>query len=223
MPGMETAPGSVPLTNEKWELYCHERALCSSRMLAYRNAGFSSKKEHNWRGNAAKLERNPDIRDRIAWFCRQPEEVIRAKRDRLEGYLWGAMNFDIADYFLDSERPVLTKDGEPVLDRDGKPMFRIVQELKPFSELDAEQRAVIQGLKYTDSGRPIIELASKMQANIELRKMLGIGAAAKATGDEISEMSLDELKAFIAREQIALGINELLKRANAGVASQAEI
>jgi hypothetical protein len=215
-PPNNEAPGSFPLRNARREMYCRERALCSSPLLAYRAAGFKSCDNHAARGNAVKLERSAAVRDRIAYLTRQDEDVIRAKREKLEGYLFAVHNFDIADYYVDVERPLLTKDGDPVLGRDGKPILRTVQELRPFSDLAAEQRAIIQGLKYTDSGRPILELGTKMQANIELRKMHGIGAAAKSIGDEFSSMSMDELKAFIAREQITLGITELVRRASAG-------
>lgn len=209
-------PGSAPLANPKWEMYAQERALCSSRMLAYRAAGFKSQDDHAACGNAAKLERKHGaVRDRIAWLCRQPEEVLRGKRQRIEEFKWNTLNADIGDYYVMVERPILDKEGDPIRDKSGKPMMRLVQDVKPFAEMTPEQRSVIQSLKYTDSGRPNLEFYSKMTAMIELRKMLGIGAAAQTIGDEFSDMTLPELAAFIMREQAAIGIKELAKLANA--------
>lgn len=207
-------PGSQPLANPKWELYARERTLCSSRLLAYRTAGFQSKDDHAARGNAAKLERNQDMRDRIAWLCRQDEDVTRAKRLRIEQFRWDIVNADIKDYFIEDERPVLDKEGAPILDRDGNPKFRIVEELKPFSALTLEQRSVIQSLKYTDSGRPILEFYNKAQTATELSKMLG--TTQQTVADEFGEMSLSELAAFISREQVAIGLKEIARLAGAG-------
>lgn len=209
-------PGSRPLANPKQEAYAKERALCSSRMVAYRNAGFESEDDHAARGNAAKLERKQAVRDRIAWLCRQDEDVLRAKRDKLEALKWSMINVDIGQYFVMVERPVLDKEGKQTFDAGGNPCMRIVQDVKPFSDMTSEQRSVIQSLKYTDSGRPILEFYSKQWAVVELRKMLGIGPNAHTVGDEFADMTLPELASFIMREQAAIGLKELARLANTG-------
>lgn len=201
----DEAPGSRPLGNAKWERYAQERALCSSRMLAYRSAGFESEDDHAARGNAAKLERKASVSDRIAWLCRQEEDILRAKRLRLEQFKWNVWNADIGDYYVMVERPVFDKEGKPVLDIDGRQRMRMVQDVRPFADMTSEQRAVIQSLKYTDSGRPNLELIPKTWADVELRKQLGIGAAVRDEGDEFSRMTREELAAFIARELRAIG------------------
>lgn len=214
-------PGSEPLANAKWELYARERALCCSRMVAYRNAGFESEDDHAARGNAGKLERKRAITDRIAWLCRQDEDVLRAKRQRIEEFKWSVKNADIGSYYVMVELPILNKEGNPVLDDEGKQCVRIVQNLKPFSDMTAEQRSIIQSLKYTDSGRPSLEFYSKQWAVTELGKMLGSNTP--TIGDEFADMSLDELKEVAAREAIALGLTELVKRTNAGRGEQAKV
>jgi hypothetical protein len=211
---IEEIPGSQPLGNAKREAYAQARAIMTPRALAYREAGFQSKDEHAARGNAAKLERAQEVRDRIAWLCRQPEEIIRAKRERLEQFKWNIWFADIGDYYVVVERPILDKEGNPVLDGAGNLRTRLVQDVKPFSDLTFEQRSVIQSLKYTDSGRPNLELYPKTWADVELRKQLGIGAQGREESDEFAGMSLSELAAFIMREQAAIGIKELAKLAN---------
>jgi hypothetical protein len=199
------AAGAQPLANAKRERYAQARAICTPRMLAYREAGFESKDDHASRGNAAKLERSPQVRDRIAWLCREEEEVLRAKRRKIESWLWLAHDMDVADFYVDAKRVATDAEGNVLVDEKGEPRTYIVQDMRPFSELSADQRNVIQSLKYTEKGKPVLEVYSKMQANIELRKMLGIGAAARDEGDEFSRMTRDELAAFIARELRAIG------------------
>lgn len=213
LPGL-IVPGSQPLGNARREAYANERALCSSRLLAYRNAGFKSCSDHDAAGNGAKLERNQEMRDRIAWLCRQPEDVVRAKRARIEQFKWDTLNHRISDYYIMVERPILDKKGDPVLDADGNRCTRLVQDIKPFSQMTDEQVAVIQSLKYTDSGRPILEFYSKQWAATELTKMHG--AAEQTVADEFGEMSLKELAEFISREQAAVGLRELAKLGIAG-------
>lgn len=213
-PSFAVAPGSQPLANPKWELYAHERARCSSRLFAYRNAGFQSKDDHAARGNAAKLERNHAMSARIAWLCRQEEDVTRAKRLAIEQFKWDTLNARISDYYVMIELPILDKGGRPVLDADGAPRTRLVQDIKPFTQMTDEQIAVVQSLKYTDSGRPILEFYSKQWAATELSKMHGV--TQQSVADEFGDMSLKELAAFISREQAAIGLKELAKLANAG-------
>lgn len=207
-------PGSEPLANAKWELYARERALCCSRMVAYRNAGFESEDDHAARGNAGKLERKRAITDRIAWLCRQDEDVLRAKRQRIEEFKWSVKNADIGSYYVMVELPILNKEGNPVLDDEGKQRVRIVQNLKAFSDMTAEQRSIIQSLKYTDSGRPNLELYSKQWAVTELGKTLG--ANEPTIGDEFGDMTLPDLARYITREQVSMGLRELAKRADIG-------
>ena len=213
-----TAAGSQPLANEKWEAYCHSRAIHNSRQVAYQEAGFRSADAHAARGNGAKLERqHPEIRARIAYLGGQKDDVTQRIAAEIVSNYCAIMRVDIADYYNEVERPVLDKEGEPVIDPEsGKPKTRMVQEIKPFSQMTPEQRFSISSLKYTDSGRPNLEFYPKPHAVAELRKMLNIGMSSRTDADEFSEMSMEELKEMAAREALALGLNELAKKSNAG-------
>lgn len=197
---LPTSPGSLPLRNPKQEAYCWEITLHIPKAEAYRRAGFESSDLHAARGNANKLERRADVRDRIAWLSRQDEDVHSAKRKRIEDYLWYAHEINRADFYETIEEPEL---------RDGKETGKIkrYQRLRPFTDLPPEHLALIEGIKYTDSGRPILETVSKQWANQELRKFLGFGAVARDEGDEYSRLADVELFATLRREAAVLGID----------------
>jgi hypothetical protein len=59
------------------------------------------------------------VQDRIAYFCRQDEEVLQEKRKRIEGVLWLVHEANVADLWETVEVPVLHKDGNPVPTRSG--------------------------------------------------------------------------------------------------------
>jgi hypothetical protein len=172
-------PGTFPLRKPAHEIYARERALMLTPLQAARKAGFANMTA----GNATKLDRKRKIRDRIAFLTRQDEEILKDKRARLEAFLWVALEADPCDFFEDAEEPIVDEDGDPVLDADGKPGVRRFQRLKPFSEIDPELRRLIEGLSYTDKGRPNLRTVPKLQANIELRRMLGIDAPPRSKLD----------------------------------------
>lgn len=176
-------PGSAPLRNHRHEHYARKRSLLMPRLEAARAAGY----ENMTAGNAAKLDRNRKIATRIAYLCRQEEDILKAKRQRIEEFLWNIHEVNYADFWSPDDK--------------GR------QHLKPFSELPLEHQHVIQSLKYTEKGRPVLELYSKLQANMELRKMLGIGAVAADGMDEYSRMADVELFATLRREAAELGID----------------
>jgi hypothetical protein len=70
----------MPLRNERHERFARLRAILTPKLLAAREAGF----ETMTAGNVAKLDRRSDIRARIAALSRMDEEILRAKRERLE-------------------------------------------------------------------------------------------------------------------------------------------
>ena len=116
---------------------------------------------------------------RIAWLVRDDEEILRAKRRRLEEFLWAVHETNYADYWW--------------TDGDGR------ERLRPFSALSHDQQQLIESLKFTEKGRPILSVYSKMQANIELRKLNGIGAVTRDGDDDLSRMSNDELRSELGR------------------------
>jgi hypothetical protein len=66
-------------------------------------------------------------------------------------------------------------DGDPVLDGNGAPVMVKYQRLKLMEELPEDLQRTVEWIKYTESGRPQVVQYSKMLANQELRKLLGIG------------------------------------------------
>lgn len=52
----------------------------------------------------------------------QDEELVKAKRARLEESLWHMLEADVVDVFETIEVPKLNRKGEPALDKDGHPV-----------------------------------------------------------------------------------------------------
>jgi hypothetical protein len=48
---------------------------------------------------SCRLERRPEIRDRIAYLTRQAEELIAEKRQRIEETLWAIHDTDLPRFF----------------------------------------------------------------------------------------------------------------------------
>lgn len=189
----EPQPGSLPLRNPRHERYARFRAHLMPRAEAYRLAGFESEDHHAARGNGAKLERATKMIERIAYLSRQDEDVLRAKRERLEAFLWSVHETNYAEFFQLATRPVLDDEGEPIEDNDGNPVTYQFMDLKPFDQLSEDQQRMIQALNYTEKGRPKLELYSKMQANQELRKLLGIGVVTDEAIDETQRMTTPQI------------------------------
>ena len=94
-----TSPGSRALKNAKYEKYCRLRALAQPRIGAYREVGWQSRTDNAAYINACRLERRPEIRDRIAYLIRQEEDLIEEKRRRIEEQLWAIRGANIQDFF----------------------------------------------------------------------------------------------------------------------------
>jgi hypothetical protein len=73
------APGSRALKNAKYERYCRLRASAQPRIGAYREVGWQSRTDNAAYINACRLERRPEIRDRIAYLT--PRRKILLKRN----------------------------------------------------------------------------------------------------------------------------------------------
>jgi hypothetical protein len=57
--------------------------------------------------------------------------------------------------------------------------MRKIERLKPFSALSPQQRMCIEGLTWTEKGKPNLKLFSKAKANKELRKLIGLDRPTK--------------------------------------------
>ena len=195
-----------PLSDPRYEKYARLRSVLRPRGDAYRQAGFQSESDHAAQGNAAKLEREvPAVEQRIAYLCRQDEQVLAAKRQRIEELLWSMHEFNYAELWKVIEVEKRDKKGDVVKDSDGNPVKVVRQVPKLFTELSEDMQRMIESCNIDEHGRVVPKAYSKMQANQELRKLLGIGVAAREDGD-VSRMSDAELIAELARQAKDLGI-----------------
>ena len=197
----EPEAGSLPLTVRKEELYARARSLNHTPNEAARLAGYAA--EHR---NGPKVEKRRRVQARIAWLMRQPEEVLNIAREELAAFLWRVHRRRVTDFYETVEEPILDKEGNDT----GEVKRR--QRMRPFSDLTPEQETCVEGVRYTEGG-PALSLYSAMQANVELRKLYGIGAVTKGEDDR-SQMSLEALTGRIAEtlRAVGLGIGEALKQ-----------
>jgi Terminase small subunit len=177
VPVADIVPGSRPLSNGRREKYCRLRAMMVPRVAAYKSSGWKVATDVVAGVNAARLENNREIGDRIAYLSRQDEELLRGKRQRLEESLWNILEADPATMF----------DAEGV---------------KDLKSMPAEVRHAIENITVDEKGRlAAAKFYNKLQANQELRKMLGLDKPVPQQS-EFDRMSDADL------------INELAKQAN---------
>jgi hypothetical protein len=168
-------PAAMPLRLCRQERFAQMRSLGLPSLEAAREAGYAAMSPEN----ARKLANKPHVLARVAYLCRRDAEAFDERRAILAERQWLIHESDIADYYEDAEEPGLDAKGNVIHDAQGKPVTRIVQRVKPFSALTREQRMVIDGLTFTEHGTPNLKLASKVEANRELRKLYGLDAAPK--------------------------------------------
>jgi hypothetical protein len=121
--------------------------------------------------------------------------------DRSEESLWYQHEADIGNLFETIEVPKLNRKGEPILDKDGNPVTHKRQVPRDLQTLPPEVRHAIESISVDAKGNTTVKLANKLQANAELRKMLGLDKPAPQQS-EFDRMSDADL------------INELAKQAN---------
>jgi hypothetical protein len=200
-------PGSVPLRNDAHERFAFKRAALMPKAEAYRQAGFTAHTDHAASGNASKLERRNDVADRIAYLRRQDEAILRAKRGRIEEFLWGVHDASVVNLWETVEVECLDKQGNPIT-KDGKLQKRTIQRPRLLSELPEEVASTIETCGPDEHGRVIPKPYSKMTANQELRKLLGIGVVTgRDESDELLRLSDADLIARLAQQARELGIH----------------
>jgi len=199
-------PGSKPLRNERHERFCRLRAALCPKIEAYRRSvGNEDYGEHAARGNASKWERRADVQDRIAYLSRQDEELLQAKRQRIEEMLWLIHEANVADMWEMVQVPKHDAKGNVVLDDNGEAVMKWVQRPKPINEMPEDVQRAVEAMTINEAGFVIPKPYSKLQANAELRKLLGIGLATRDDGD-FSRLSDAELVAQLAAQARELGI-----------------
>ena len=199
-----TSPGSRALKNAKYEKYCRLRALAQPRIGAYREVGWQSRTDNAAYINAWRLERRPEIRDRIAYLIRQEEDLIVEKRRRIEEQLWAIAEANIADYFETHDTVKRDHTGQP--EHDEKGALSVETRVRPrlLTDLPPELAALIEDVTIDSKGRAIPKLYSKLHANAELRKMLNISA--KEAPRDVTQLSDAELIETLARQARELGV-----------------
>jgi hypothetical protein len=198
-------PGSRPLKNAKYEKYCRLRALAYSRTEAYRGVGWETSNDDDVYSNACRLERRPEIQDRIAYLIRQEEDLIEEKRLRIEEQLWSMSHANIQDFFEQYDEPILDKSGNPQIDEKGVPQRRVRERPRLLTELPPELVALVEDVNIDGKGRAIPKLYNKLQANKELRAMLNIGRPEERATD-LSRLSDAELVAQLKAQAQELGV-----------------
>jgi Terminase small subunit len=201
------SPGSRPLKNAKYERYCRLRASALPRIQAYREVGWGSREDDVAYVNACRLERRPEIRDRIGYLTRQEEELVVEKRRRIEEQLWAVLEADIGDFFETVEVAKSDKDGKAETDEAGKMLTVKKQRPRLLSDLPPDLRKAIEHIQVDARGNAVPQLYSKLQANAELRKMLNIGGQKDRPETDVSRLSDAELIAQLADQAKQLGVD----------------
>lgn len=199
-------PGSKPLRDTKKERFCRLRAVLRPKADAYRQAGYVAESDHAAAGNASRLERRSDVAERIAYLCRGDEETLKEKQRRLEEMLWLIHEANVADMWTMVEVPAYDRKGNPIIDGEtGKPATKFVQRPKNIDDMPEDVQRAIEAITINEAGHVIPKPYSKLQANQELRKLLGIGAVSR-DDDGLPRLSDAELVAQLASQARELGI-----------------
>jgi len=206
------SPGSRAVKNAKYERYCRLRASAQPRIAAYREAGGETSDDDDAYSNACRLERRPEIRDRIAYLTRQAEELIAEKRQRIEEQLWSVLEADIGDFFEAYETVKRDHTGQPVREtiqtKTGEiSALSTERRVRPklLVDLPPTVRKQIEEVRVDSRGRLIPRLYSKLAASKELRNMLDLNA--KSDAADVTKLSDEELITTLAAQARELGVD----------------
>jgi hypothetical protein len=206
VPATFDLPGSKPLRDHKKERFCRLRAVLRPKADAYRQAGWKSESDHAAAGNASRLERRQDVIERIAFLSRQEDEILRIKRERLEELLWTIHEANISQMWEMQEVLAYDRKGNAIIDGEtGKQATKFVQRPKSIHDMPEDVQRAVESISINEAGFVIPKPYSKLQANAELRKLLGIGSVQRDDG-ELSRLSDQELVAQLAKQAQELGV-----------------
>ena len=200
------SPGSRALKNAKYERYCRLRASALPRIRAYREVGWGSREDDVAYINACRLERRPEIQDRIAYLTRQEEELVVEKRRRIEEQLWAIHEADIGEFFETYEVAKTDKNGNIETDENGKMVTIEKERPRRLSNIPAEMRRNIEKVTIDGKGPAMPQLYSKLAASQELREMLNIGGQKDRPETDVSRLSDAELIQQLTDQAKQLGI-----------------
>jgi hypothetical protein len=155
--------------------------------------------------NACRLERRPEIQDRIGYLTRQEEELVVEKRRRIEETLWAIHEANIGDLWETYEVAKVGKDGKAETDEAGNMLMVKKERPRLISELSPDIAKLIEDVTADSKGRLIPKLYSKLQASKELRAMLNIDGQKNRPETDVSRLSDAELIQQLADQAKELG------------------
>jgi hypothetical protein len=141
------------LRNPKHEQFARERSFLTAPLVAARAAGYVKMTA----GNAAKLDRNPKIRARIAELSKDDEDLVALKRRYLERLLMRVASADALDVW------------EPVIGANGKPTPGKYR-LKDLLSLPDDLRQAVASVTI-DGAKVKVEMLDKLTATAQLQKL----------------------------------------------------
>ncbi len=203
------SPGSQPLRKASHELYARYRAQSLPRIDAYRKANqrFNRGRSPTYTdavasASAFKLERKPQVAQRIQNLTRDEVSLISAKRQRIEERLWSIHEASIKSFFEGYDEVTKSKDNNA----DGEITVETTPKERPrrLVDLPDEIAALVEDVTIDSKGRAIPKLYSKLAASKELRAMLNIGKPTEAS--EVSRLSDAELVAQLSDQAKQLGV-----------------
>jgi hypothetical protein len=207
--------GSRPLKNSRHEQYARYRAQALSRIEAFRKVAHqpNDKTAHNL---GSRIEKKPQVRDRIDYLTKQAEERIAEKRARIEERLWAIHEANIQDFFIAETVKPGAANSETANKANNQAENSMAGEVgvcpetrdvpRRISELDPETAKLIEDVTIDSRGRLIPKLYSKTWANAELRKMLNIGGQKEREQTDLSRLSDAELIQRLADQAKELGV-----------------
>jgi hypothetical protein len=198
------SPGSRPLRNSRRERYCRSRAAALPRIAAYREAGWTTIDDDAAYSNGCRLERRPEIRDRIAYLTRQAEEMIAVKRQRVESQLWSIAEGNIQDFFEEYLVVKRNHEGRTETDENGAISHETRARPRSLATLPRELAALIEEVRVDNRGRLVPKLYSKTWANKELRNFLVLDKPPAQR--DVTQLSDAELISTLAAQAKELGI-----------------
>jgi hypothetical protein len=171
----QTYDGSIALPDRKRESFCQELIAGEDLYAAYESAGFKRP-----RGNAQRMQQEPEVSKRLEFLGRRVASFDEAMRDyrRLQ-HRRALEHIAVADRLsLFEEKTFKVGAGH---DRNGKPRYRNVKRLclKPLADLSPEQRVLIDGIKISDKGAIEVLMPKRLDARAMLAKLDGLEGPTK--------------------------------------------
>ena len=120
--------------------------------------------------------------------------------------LWIIHECNVAEMWRTESVPRLDKDGNPLVDKNGVALTKTVQRTIPIGEMSEDVQRAVEAITINEKGYVVPKPYSKLQANAELRKLLGIGVVGRDSDEGLSHLSDAELVTQLATQARELEI-----------------